>query len=136
MQRPLGVTIIAILSLVSGLIGLLKGLAWLGIGGAAAALTAVAMPVAGAIIGLFAITFGIIGLVTAVFSIGFSWGAWNLKPWAWSLGVTTHAAIFIWSLLAVLGPALLSERRVPLIISGVVLFYLTRPEIKRAFGKP
>ena len=135
MQRPIGVTIIAILSLVSGLIGLLKGLAWLGVGGAAAVLAGAALPVAGSIVGFLAITFGVIALVTAAFSLGFAWGAWTLKPWAWSLGMVTHATIFAWSVLVVLGPGLLAERRVPLIVSGIVLLYLTRPEIKRAFGK-
>ena len=40
-----------------------------------------------------------------------------------------------WSLLAVLGPGMFSERWVDIAVSGTVLYYLTRPEIKRAFGK-
>ena len=135
MSRPLGVIILSVLSLCSGLLSLLKGLAWLGIGGAAAVLALLAHPVAGAILGGLAVIFGVLSLATGAFSLVFAWGAWNLRGWAWSLGVATHASILIWSLLVVLGPGLLRERWVTLLISGVVLYYLTTPAIKRAFGK-
>lgn len=61
--------------------------------------------------------------------------AFGLKSWAWTWGVWTHAAIMLWNLLAALGPARLAERWVTLAVSGLILFYLTTPAIKRAFGK-
>ncbi len=135
MNRPLGVVILSLLSLVSGLWSLLKGLAWLGIGGAVAAVAMVAHPIAGALIGGLAMIFAILSLLTGLFSLVFAWGAWNLRPWAWTLGVATHTSILVWSLLVVLGPGLLSERWVTLLLSGIVLYYLTTPAIKGAFGK-
>jgi len=135
MTRPPGVTILAVLSLVSGLWSLIKGLAWLGVGGAVAAAALLAHPIAGALIGGLAVIFGVISLAAALFSLIFGWGAWNLRPWAWSLGVATHVGILIWSVLVVLGPGLLRERLATMLISGVVLYYLTTPGIKQAFGR-
>lgn len=135
MQRPLGVTVLGLLSLISGLLGMLKGLIWLGVGGLAAAGTALASPVAGMFIGTIAVVVGGLALLTGIFSLIFAWGAFSLKPWAWSLGVATHGFNLIWSLLVVLGPGVLRERFVTIVISLIVVLYLTKPEIKRAFGR-
>lgn len=136
MSRPLGVTIMAILSLISGLLGVLKGLAFLGLGGlAAAGLTVAAHPIAGVMTGLVALIFGIIALATGTFALIFAWGAFGLRPWAWTMGVFTHGVILLWSVFAALGPGRFAGRWGTLLISGAVLYYLTRPEIKAAFGK-
>lgn len=136
MQRPGGVTLIAVLSLLSGLISVLKGLAWLGIGGlVAGGLTVSAHPVAGFMVGIVAVVFGVLALATGGFALVFSFGAFGLRPWAWTMGVLTHGLIVIWSLLAALGPGRLSERWLGLLVSSAILYYLTRPDIKAAFGR-
>jgi hypothetical protein len=135
MQRPLGVSILGFLSLVSGALSLLKGLIWLGFGGVLAGATAIASPIAGAVLGGVAVFFGILAILTGLFSLIFAWGALSLRPWAWSLGVATHGFNLIWSVLVVLGPGLLRGQLATIVISAVVLLYLTRPEIKQAFGK-
>jgi hypothetical protein len=134
-ERPLGVTVLGVLSLVSGLFSLLKGLAWLGFGGILAGATFFANPVAGAMVGGVAIFFGGIAILTGAFALFTAWGAFNLKGWAWSLGVVTHGGILVWSLLAALGPSTIRERSGAILISGLILFYLTRPAVKAAFGK-
>jgi hypothetical protein len=134
-ERPLGVTVLGILSLVSGLFSVLKGLAWLGFGGILAGAAFFANPVAGAMVGGVAIFFGAIALLTGAFALFTAWGAFNLKGWAWSLGVVTHGGILLWSFLAAIGPSTLRERSGAIIVSGLILFYLTRPAVKAAFGK-
>lgn len=134
-DRPLGVTILGFLSLVSGAFSILKGLVWLGFGGLLAGATFLANPVAGAMVGGVAILFGGIALLSGAFALFTAWGAFNLKGWAWSLGVVTHGGILVWSLLAALGPSTLRERMGAIIVSGLVLFYLKRPAVKAAFGK-
>ncbi len=134
-ERPLGVTVLAVLSLVAGIFGVLKGLLWLGVGGVAAGATALAHPVAGMMVGGFALLFGGIALLSGAFALLTAWGAFNLKGWAWSLGIATHGGILIWSLLAALGPSTLRERAGAILVSGAILFYLTRPAVKAAFGK-
>jgi len=135
MQRPFGVTILAILSLVSGLWGILKGLFAVGVGGVVAALVAGAHPIAGAMVGVFAVLIGLVAVLTGLFCLLFAYGAWNLRPWAWTLGVVTNAITVAWSLLVVLGPGLLRERLGTIIVSMVILYYLTTPQIKKAFGR-
>lgn len=136
MSRPLGVTVMAILSLVSGLWGVLKGLAFLGIGGiVAGGLTAGAHPIAGAMVGIAAVIFGVIALATGGLALIFAWGAFGLRPWAWTMGVFTHGLILLFSLFAAMGPGRLAGRWGTLLLSAAVLYYLTRPEIKAAFGK-
>jgi hypothetical protein len=135
MQRPFGVTVLAMLSLVSGLWGILKGLFALGVGGVVAALVAGAHPIAGAMVGVFAVVIGIVAVLTGLFCLLFAYGAWNLRPWAWTLGVVTNTITLVWSLLVVLGPGLLRERLGTIIVSMVILYYLTTPQIKKAFGR-
>ena len=135
MSRPLGVTIIAILSLLSGLWSVIKGLAILGIGGiVAGGLTVGAHPVAGAMVGITAVAVGVIALAAGGFALLFAWGAFGLKPWAWTLGIITHGLILVSALFASMGPGR-GGRWLSVLISGAVLYYLTRPEIKAAFGK-
>lgn len=135
MERPIGVTVLGVLALVSGLWRVLKALVWFGVGGAVAGITFLAHPVAGTVVGGMALLFGTLALVMGIFSLIFAYGAFTLKPWARTLGVWTHGGILAWSLLAVMGPGMFSERWVDIAVSGVILYYLTRPEIKQAFGK-
>ena len=135
MQRPLGVTILGFLSLVSGALSLFKGLVWMGLGGVIAGMTAITLPVAGAVIGGLTLIIGGLAVLTGIFSLIFAWGAFSLKPWAWSLGVATHGFNLFWAILVVIGPGVLRTHLVSIVISAVVLFYLTRPDIKQAFGK-
>jgi hypothetical protein len=134
-SRPLGVTVLGVLSLISGAISVIKGVAWLGIGGLFAGATALANPAAGVMVGSVALLFGGIALLTGAFALLTAWGFFRLKGWAWSLGMATHGGILVWSFLAALGPSTLRERMAPIMVSGIILFYLTRPAIKAAFGK-
>jgi len=135
MSRPIGVTILAILSLVSGILGLFKALLWLGLGGLLAGATAMAHPVAGAFIGGLVVLFAGLSAGTGIFSLIFAWGVSMLRPWAWSLGIWTHGFVLVWSLLAVLGPGLLVERWPEIVVSGVVLLYLASAPVRAAFGR-
>jgi hypothetical protein len=135
MERPFGVTLLAVLAVLSGLWGLLKGLAIIGIGGAAAVWVSPAHPMAGAVVGGLAMAWGVTAIILACFSLGFGFGAWNLKPWAWTLGVATEVGAIIFSLLAAAGWGTLRGQAGALLVAGVILFYLTTPEVKRAFGK-
>ncbi len=79
--RPMGITILAVLSAIGGVLGILGGIALVGLGGLAAASTGTA-----AYFGLGAV-WGVLLLATAIASLAFAYGAWTLKPWAWPLGV-------------------------------------------------
>lgn len=134
-MRPLGVTILAILAFLSGIWGIIRGLALLGIGGIAAVATGAAHPMAGMLLWGLAATFGVVALVVAVFYLGFAYGAWTLKTWAWKLGVWTAILSLVWALLVALGPGTMRGRFWEIVVNAGILYYLTTPAVRSAFGR-
>jgi uncharacterized membrane protein (DUF2068 family) len=117
MQRPTGVTILAVLAAIGGVLALLGGLGLLALGG----------------VGLIA---GLILLVSAALSLAFAYGAWTLKPWGWLLGMISYGLSLVSNVLSVLtGSATIGGVALSVIIAIIVLYYLNTPEVKRAFGR-
>ena len=120
-ERPLGITILAILAAVGGVLGLLGSVALLGLFSAAG--------------GLFMIL-GLISLVLSVLYLVFAFGAWTLKPWGWTLGVGLAAASVVITLIGLTqGTQELVGAIISFAISGVILYYLFQPDVKAAFGR-
>jgi uncharacterized membrane protein HdeD (DUF308 family) len=108
-QRPLGVTIVAILTAIGGLIFLGSGLALLIVG-----------------IGVILLALGIAYLVMA-------YGLWNGRGWAWTITLILSVigiVVAIASIVAGNVSAIIS-----IIIHAVVIYYLYRPTVKAFFGK-
>ena len=110
-ERPAGVTILAVLQFLSGIVYLGMGAMFLtggGYGGYIPGLTEVLAIIGGIFI--------VLGLVC--FLIG--WGLWTLKGWARIIAIIL---------------AILSLCNIPIgtIIGIIILWYLFKPEIKAAF---
>jgi uncharacterized membrane protein HdeD (DUF308 family) len=108
-QRPLGVTIVAILTAIGGLIFLGSGLFLLIVG-----------------IGVILLALGIAYLVMA-------YGLWNGRGWAWTITLILSVigiVVAIASIVAGNVSAIIS-----IIIHAVVIYYLYRPNVKAFFGK-
>ncbi len=127
-QRPTGVTILAILAIIGGVLGLCGSLSLFGLGGLAAVSGEVST---GAMTGLY----GGLGLVSSLIYLAFGVGAWLLKPWAWILGVIAAGLSVVSNVLSLVGGGTLIAAVIGLIIPVVILWYLFRPEIKAAFGR-
>ncbi len=128
-QRPTGVTILAILAVIGGFLGLCGSLTLFGVGGLGVMAGEVS---SGAMAGIF----GAIGLVSALLYLAFGFGAWTLKPWAWMLGIIGAGISIASNLLSLIsGNASIVGAVISLIIPGVILWYLFRPDIKAAFGR-
>ena len=122
MKRPFGITVIAILALLSGLFGLcLPGLTLIG--------STFLGPLA--VVGIFASLLLIIG---PLLQFVFAYGAFKLRSWAWYLGLIASGIIIAGviidrtnggSLLAAMWGGFL-----PIIIFG----YLLTPNARKAFG--
>ncbi len=72
-----------------------------------------------------------VSVVIAVLIIGL----WRLKKWAW-IGVISYSLIAIgWNVVCLFpGASVVKISKLPaLIISGLVIYYLTRPKVKRLF---
>ena len=134
-QRPLGITILAILGIIGGVLGLLGGCgaiaggALVGALGAQAGVGAVAA--GGGLLGLL----GIVALAMAVGWIAFGIGAWTLKPWAWMLGLILVGVSIVVALVTVLTSGDFGSQIINLAIDAVMVYYLMTPEVKQAFGR-
>ena len=119
--RPTGVTILAVLEIISGVIAIAFGVFF------GALMGSIGMGMTGngygaimGMIGGFTVLLGVISFVMA-------WGLLKGKSWAWTITLILTIISFIFNL-----P---SFNVVGLIINGLILYYLFRPHVKAYFGK-
>jgi hypothetical protein len=127
--RPTGITILAVLSAIGGVLSILGGIALIGLGGVGAASTGQA-----ALFGMGAI-FGILLLVSGIASLAFAYGAWTLQSWAWTLGIALQVISLALSLLTIIGGGDIAGQIISIAIAGIILYYLMQPSIKAVFGR-
>jgi|SRR5688572_21741263 hypothetical protein len=128
--RPTGITILAILAGIAGVLGLLGGLALFGIGAA----------IGGAVGGVGGAAFGTIfglGLIAlSIAYLAFAYGAWGLKPWAWTLGVASQIIGLVLTLLQIVtGNQSITGAIIGIALNLIILYYLDTPDVRRAFGR-
>jgi len=133
MNRPTGVTILAVLIIISGTLSLCGGCFLLGFG-------SIAGPV-GALfgagqLGASAFLSGISWSIGAVISLAAGFGMLSLKTWAWWLGLigaVWSLASSIWGLTQGASWCLALPA---LILPAIVIIYLLQPRVRQAFGRP
>lgn len=119
--RPTGITILAILAGVGGVLGLFGGFVLLFAG-------TVVFGGLGAILGLAALAY-------AALLISFAYGAWTLKPWAWPLGVAGSIFGIVLGVLYIIGGQSIASQALSIVVDGAILYYLNQPGIKALFGR-
>jgi len=143
MERPLGVTILAILHFIGVFFAICAGLLMiLGMGFFAAALARAAnigSGGAGIIAGL-GVVLAIFAFIGAAISGLIGWGLWNLKNWARIvslvfavLGMLGGAAGLMWALMH-FNPVFMTTAIVRAGIAALIFWYLNQPHVKTAFG--
>jgi hypothetical protein len=134
--RPQGVTILAVLALIGGVFGLIAGLGLMMGGALFGGMMGGAQ---GAALGGMAFIFGVAGIGIAIAELAFAYGAWTLKPWGWALGIIAAIAnLLLIVVTAVIGGDIIASLIASVIsiaIWAVVLYYLTTPSVKAAFGR-
>lgn len=133
LSRPTGVTILAVLQLITSILSVIAGLTallareaiskQLSTGSTAPPELAAGLPLW---LGWFLLLTGVLGLVLA-------WGLFTLKGWAWLLTLIFQGLNVLSNLSSFgsnPGGAVLG-----IVIAAVIIYYLLRPEVKRAFGK-
>ena len=122
--RPLGVTIIAILIVISGILILLVG----------AGLVAI-----GPIIGLVFLVFGGISLAVGIAYLVMAYGLLKGKGWAWTISTIVLIIGIILELISIprtiASGSSLSGDIISIAISVFILYYLYRPHVKSYFGR-
>ena len=127
MQRPTGVTVMAVLAAIGGVFGLIASVALLGAGTVVGAATG---------LGGFVFVAALIVLAYAVLSLVLAYGFWYLKPWAWPLGVGVQALGIIQAVLQYANDnTQLVSMVLSIAIAGVIIWYLFQPHVKAAFGR-
>jgi predicted RNA-binding Zn-ribbon protein involved in translation (DUF1610 family) len=123
-DRPQGVTAISVLSIIGGLIATILGLS-----GALMFSHAVGL---GGFIGMFAAYISLVAVVLffgGLLSLFVGWGLWKGAEWAWTLGV-------ILEILGIIGGiATIPYGLLIVLLCGLILYYLLKPNIKTWFKK-
>ena len=124
MKRPFGITVIAIVALISGLFGLcwpiliFTGSAFLG-------------PVFGTV-GVFA---GIFLIVGPILQLVFASGAFGLRPWAWYLGLISTGITVLGVIINLFNGASFWSAIWGSIVPIIIFIYLLTPNVRQAFGQ-
>lgn len=125
MSRPTGVTIIAVLSFISGLLGLCGALPVFGI----SLIAGVFIPP----VGVIGILIGLFLALSPILLLIFAYGAWNLRPWAWMWGIIANGLSVLSALIAVVTTGNVFAIGTHGLIPIIVFVYLLTPDIRRAF---
>ncbi|CAN5571013.1 hypothetical protein BH18THE1_BH18THE1_05630 [soil metagenome] len=147
-NRPSGVTIVAVLAIVSGIIlivgavftiYLVPSIITSQLSNDMSELTSTnqlspefSTTLTGAIINIvYIVSSAAIALGIAWF--GLAWGLFTAKGWAWLITVILAIISVVFSIVSIMGANITS---IPIIIiSGIILYYMYRPQVKSYFGR-
>jgi hypothetical protein len=122
-HRPTGITVLGALAGLKGALDLLFALPVMGIGIIGAGVAA----------GLWN---GFLSLASGLVWLAVAYGFFKLRPWTWTLAlVVTGLAVLSTVVSALWDPGWLLCGLFGLILPAIVLWYLTRPHVKAAFGR-
>jgi hypothetical protein len=124
-QRPTGVAVLAVAAAALGVLAILGAGAWWNASEGLAWLPRIHG--GERLIALVLLAAGLSELV-------FAYGAWMLRPWAWTLGVVLEAIVIVLALLQ-LGRLEYARHIVTIVIAGFTLWYLATPRVRAAFGR-
>lgn len=108
--RPFGVTLIAALLALDGILAIIQSFAL-----------------------LFSPVAFILTLVFGLALLYLAYAMWKLQPWAWLATLILEGLNAFFALLAVISAPGAVGAWISLIIAAVIIFYLTRPEVRDAF---
>lgn len=128
MNRPLGITVIAIVLLISGVGSLLTGLVGLDL-----------VKVDMGTLGQGAQVVGAGSILSGVLTLIVSYGIFATKGWAWLLTIIVMVLRIVSDGTALLshgfGTAIGGAALVGIVISAIVLWYFNKPTVRAAFGR-
>ena len=132
-MRPLGVSAIAVIQVIRGVLGTLFGLAIMAFGGLTSKLASLAAEgnAIQRMLSGFGSLVGVCVLVFAALCVVAGYGLFKMQNWARLLTLLLSAVALV-----VLLPILLFSHGLPLVmgvINAAMIFYLVLPPVKRAF---
>jgi hypothetical protein len=140
MQRPTGVTILALLAFVSGALHFLAAFLAFGAGSfiSAGAISGYFVPAAAPFANAFGnlgFSIGLAGMIAATITLIAAGGLWVLsRTWGLMLSTVILAVDLVLDVLALLSGAASALTILGALFAIVALIYLWRPEVRRAFA--
>lgn len=123
-NRPTGITILAILEMLGGILSILSGLAFATLGGTLSGL------LGSGILGPISGIFGGVAIVAGLIYLAIGYGFFKGMSWSWWAGIILYVLGLIGSLLSILTVVAI----LPLAIYILLVYYMTRPGVKGWFG--
>jgi hypothetical protein len=127
-KRPLGITILAILQVINGLLGLCVPVLVL----TGSTIVAMLGPV-GSFVGGTGICIGILLFLGPLLHFIVAVGAWYLKKWAWWLGIIATGVDVLGAALNIWNGAGVVHAVLSVGFSLIVFIYLLTPAVRKAF---
>ena len=124
MKRPFGVTVITIFALISGLFGL----CW-------PTLVFTGSAFLGPIFGTVGVIAGIFLIVGPILQLIFAFGAFNLRSWAWYLGLISTGITVFGVVINLFDGASIWSAVWSGLVPIIIFFYLLSPNVRQAFGR-
>jgi hypothetical protein len=126
--RPLGITFLAIIEILIGVVGLLVSVTIIGVSALFSTI-----PVVGTLIGSVGVVIGVVFLFFTLIWLATGVGFLHGRGWAWTLGM-------IFTVLSILGAAYVAfigiyQAGYALVFWIIMIIYLTRSHVKVFFGK-
>jgi hypothetical protein len=128
-SRPVGITILAVLEMLIGIVGLLASLAIIGLSALFSTL-----PRVGSLLGTFGLIIGGVVLFFSLIWLATGAGFLHGRGWSWTLGVI-FSALSLLGAIGALTIGLITGGVGGLVFWGLMLYYLTRIHVKAFFGK-
>lgn len=137
-RRPMGITILAVLGIISGLVTILLALPSLGVGGLL--LTPEGQQAAQSAqtpsgLGIPLLVFGAGFLLLGVLNLVFGVGAMGLRSWAWPLGVGLQSFNLVLNVVDWIQGGFSLADLLNVALAVVIMWYLLQPNIRAAFGR-
>ncbi len=136
-ERPSGVTILAIIYILLGLLSLVWSLLVFGVGAVTGLTGAIVGAENMASFGTANFWGGIVGVAGAVLDFIIAYGLLNLRPWGWILALIGLAITVITGVLGLAGGGFFAIccGILGLLVPAGILYYLLRPDVRKAFGR-
>lgn len=130
MTRPVGVTILSVMTILFGAVNLMLALPLVGL--SAFAIPGVSSVATGSMLGI-GLTLGIVYAIVGAVQLAVGIGAFNLKPWAWTVGVLAYGFNLITALVSMFTIGLTVSVALSAIVAAGLLAYLFSSTVKMAF---
>ena len=116
-DRPIGITIIAILMIISGIFFIIGGIGFTAL----------------SVLSLAFLAGGIGSIILGIASLVVAWGLLKGAGWAWIITLIITIISIIANIVSLAGGNTASI--IGIIIEGIIIYYLYRPNVKSYFGR-